>query len=158
MTKREMAAMVREYELRLAPAGYTMLLGEIIASYGDPCLLISSPEGDEPISDAEYDEIREAYEDLSAAQRAYTYSIYSADLQAGSSRVWSGHDDAEIRAESDAAATEAVRVTEMRDGYAWVVTADLLDAGTPLTLNASQIEPLTAESGWVHKTGLVVIG
>lgn len=32
-----------------------------------------------------------------------------------------------------------VRVLEIRDGYAWVVTADLIDAGTPLTLNASQL-------------------
>jgi len=109
MTKREMAAMVREYELRLAPAGYTMLLGEIIASYGDPCLLISSPEGDEPISDAEYDEIREAYEDLSAAQRAYTYSIYDDDPQAGSASAWDDHDDAEIEAIDAIAASDGVR-------------------------------------------------
>lgn len=32
-----------------------------------------------------------------------------------------------------------VRVTEIRDGLAWVVTADLRSAGCPLTLDASQV-------------------
>lgn len=35
-----------------------------------------------------------------------------------------------------------VRVSEVRSGYAWVRTADLLDAGTPLTLDVGQIVPL----------------
>lgn len=35
-----------------------------------------------------------------------------------------------------------VRVSEVRDGCAWIRTADLLDAGTPLVLDVSQIEPL----------------
>lgn len=38
--------------------------------------------------------------------------------------------------------TLRVRVTEARDGLVWVVTADLLDAGTFLVLNASQVEAL----------------
>lgn len=50
-----------------------------------------------------------------------------------------------------------VRVVEQRDGYVWCVTASLLDAGTPLTLNASQIE---MEWEWeddavIHVDGLV---
>ena len=32
-----------------------------------------------------------------------------------------------------------VKVTELSDRYAWVVTADLLDAGTPLTLDRAQV-------------------
>lgn len=35
--------------------------------------------------------------------------------------------------------TLRVKVLEFRDGYAWVVTADLLNAGCPLTLNAAQV-------------------
>lgn len=42
--------------------------------------------------------------------------------------------------------TLRVRVTEIRDGYAWVVTADLLSAGVPLTLDASQIKRLDEAS------------
>ena len=33
-----------------------------------------------------------------------------------------------------------VRVTDRRDGYAWVVTVDLLDAGTPLVLADRQVQ------------------
>jgi len=52
-----------------------------------------------------------------------------------------------------------VRVIEQRDGYAWVVTASVLDAGTPLTLNSSQIE---MEWEWeddavVHADGLITL-
>ena len=35
-----------------------------------------------------------------------------------------------------------VRVVRTDARYVWVVTADLLDAGTPLTLNAGQVAPL----------------
>lgn len=37
--------------------------------------------------------------------------------------------------------TFRVRVTEQRNGVAWVMTADLLDAGTRLVLDASQVSP-----------------
>ena len=36
--------------------------------------------------------------------------------------------------------TLRVRLVERRDGYAWVVTADLLDAGTPLVLADRQVQ------------------
>lgn len=48
-----------------------------------------------------------------------------------------------------------VRVTRLEDGFAWVRTADLLDAGTPLTLDAGQIAPETPEMVCRHADGLV---
>jgi len=36
--------------------------------------------------------------------------------------------------------TLRVRVTERRDGYVWVRTADLLDAGTALVLRDDQVQ------------------
>ena len=47
-------------------------------------------------------------------------------------------------------------------GNVWVRTADLLDAGTPLTLDISQVESeeeaawaAEVEAGWRHRDGLV---
>lgn len=37
--------------------------------------------------------------------------------------------------------TMRVFVTRISGDYVWVRTADLLDAGTPLTLDISQVEP-----------------
>jgi hypothetical protein len=56
--------------------------------------------------------------------------------------------------------TLRVRETERRDGYSWVVTADLLDAGTKLVLDESQVvtpadEPVVA--GFRHRDGLVTL-
>lgn len=48
-----------------------------------------------------------------------------------------------------------VRVTDIRNGYAWVVTADLLDAGTKLVLLESQVEPETPATVQFHRDGLV---
>lgn len=51
--------------------------------------------------------------------------------------------------------TLRVRITERRGDYVWVITADLLDAGTKLVLDASQIE-VEGESEVVrHRDGLV---
>jgi hypothetical protein len=49
-----------------------------------------------------------------------------------------------------------VRVLERRDGCAWVVTADLLDAGTALVLDDAQVEPLpdTVPAGGVPTLAL----
>ena len=53
--------------------------------------------------------------------------------------------------------TLRVRVTRTEGDYVWVVTADLQDVGTPLVLDASQIQPI--ESDFVpvtmHRDGLV---
>jgi hypothetical protein len=38
--------------------------------------------------------------------------------------------------------TLRVRIERRESGYVWVRTADLLDAGTPLVLNSSQVEDL----------------
>jgi hypothetical protein len=54
--------------------------------------------------------------------------------------------------------TLRVRVTEVRDGYAWVRTADLLSAGVPLTLRADQISPIESETVVSHRSGLVTFG
>ncbi len=49
-----------------------------------------------------------------------------------------------------------VKVREVRDGVAFVVTADLVDSGTFLVLDPSQVRPevLTAPVA-SHRTGLV---
>lgn len=52
--------------------------------------------------------------------------------------------------------TLRVRVERMESGYAWVRTADLHDAGTPLTLDASQIEAEHPETVEMHRDSLVV--
>jgi hypothetical protein len=55
-----------------------------------------------------------------------------------------------------ASSTLRVFVTRIEGDYVWVRTADLLDAGTPLTLDASQVapeQPVTVER---HASGLVV--
>lgn len=49
-----------------------------------------------------------------------------------------------------------VKITRSEGAYVWVVTADLLDAGTPLVLDASQIEILVSETVTSHKNGLVI--
>ena len=50
-----------------------------------------------------------------------------------------------------------VLVTRVELPNVWIRTADLLDAGTPLVLDASQVTPEAApDSGLQHKTGLVV--
>lgn len=57
--------------------------------------------------------------------------------------------------------TLRVRVEEVRDGHAWVVTADLSSAGVPLTLRESQIEWLDDDhvaDGVRHASGLVTFG
>lgn len=41
-------------------------------------------------------------------------------------------------------------------GLVQVVTADLLDVGTPLTLDAAQVAPEAAETVVSHRSGLVV--
>lgn len=48
--------------------------------------------------------------------------------------------------------TLRVRVTDRRDGCVWVITADLLDAGTRLVLNPSQVtpEPAMSAADYVH--------
>ena len=51
--------------------------------------------------------------------------------------------------------TLRVKVTEVRGPYVWIVTADLVDAGTPLTLDASQVQPFEAETATYHREGLV---
>lgn len=50
-----------------------------------------------------------------------------------------------------------VRVERTQGDYAWVRTADLLDAGTPLVLNASQLEPQSSGEVVRHKSGLVAL-
>jgi len=52
--------------------------------------------------------------------------------------------------------TLRVRVIEIRDGYAWVITASLLDVGTKLVLDASQIipEPTDVAVTYHHKLAL----
>jgi hypothetical protein len=49
-----------------------------------------------------------------------------------------------------------VRVTriDVASNNVWVVTADLRDAGTPLTLDGSQIEPETQGETLRHVSGL----
>lgn len=57
--------------------------------------------------------------------------------------------------------TLRVHVLEVRDGVAFVITADLADAGTRLVLNPSQLEPEGSELAAVgvsHASGLVVLG
>lgn len=44
-----------------------------------------------------------------------------------------------------ASSTLRVIVNEQRDGLAWIRTADLLDAGTPLTIDEAQIERIGEE-------------
>lgn len=53
-----------------------------------------------------------------------------------------------------------VKVTRIEGAYAWVVTADLMDAGTPLTLDLSQIafESEMDSCAVRYKDGLVVFG
>ena len=54
--------------------------------------------------------------------------------------------------------TLRVRVTREEGPYVWVVTADLMDAGTPLTLDAAQVvreAPVVVER---HRDGLVTFG
>lgn len=48
-----------------------------------------------------------------------------------------------------------VRITRQEGPYTWVVTADLLDAGTPLVLDTAQVTPEQPETVLVHKSGLV---
>lgn len=51
-----------------------------------------------------------------------------------------------------------VKITRVELGYVWIVTADLLDAGTPLTLDASQVTPEQAATVESHRAGLVTFG
>lgn len=53
--------------------------------------------------------------------------------------------------------SESLRVLVLREeaGLAWVVTADLLDAGTALVLDATQVEPEVQVTDLRHSTGLV---
>ena len=50
-----------------------------------------------------------------------------------------------------------VRIERTEGSIVWVRTADLLDAGTPLILDASQVTAEEAETGLRHKTGLVTL-
>ena len=51
-----------------------------------------------------------------------------------------------------------VRIERTEGSYAWVRTADIADAGTPLVLDASQIEAEGDGGAACHKSGLVLIG
>jgi hypothetical protein len=48
-----------------------------------------------------------------------------------------------------------VKVTREEGKYTWVTTADLLDAGTHLVLDTSQVTPEEPETVLIHKEGLV---
>ena len=48
-----------------------------------------------------------------------------------------------------------VRITRQEPGYVWVITADLLDAGTKLVLDPSQVEPEQPATVTAHRDGLV---
>jgi len=50
-----------------------------------------------------------------------------------------------------------VRITRLQYDYAWVVTADIQDAGTPLTLDLSQLQPFKVQFVTSHKSGLVAL-
>lgn len=51
-----------------------------------------------------------------------------------------------------------VRVTEIRGDYAWVITADILDAGTRLILNPGQLREIEDPAPSLrHCNGLVAI-
>ena len=54
--------------------------------------------------------------------------------------------------------TLRVKVLRSEGNYRWVVTADLLDAGTQLVLDASQVKSEKSEITLRHKNGLVVFG
>ena len=54
--------------------------------------------------------------------------------------------------------TLRVRVTRTEGAYVWATTADLLDAGTKLVLDASQVSPETASEAVRHSNGLVTMG
>ena len=49
-----------------------------------------------------------------------------------------------------------VRVKEIRDGNAFVITADLHDAGTHLVIDPSQLSFPENESVYQHRNGLVI--
>ena len=51
--------------------------------------------------------------------------------------------------------TLRVKITRQDGPYTWVVTADLLDAGTPLVLDTAQITPEVSETALIHRAGLV---
>ena len=51
--------------------------------------------------------------------------------------------------------TLRVKVTRQEGQYTWVVTADLLDTGTPLVLDTAQVTPEASETVLIHRTGLV---
>jgi len=55
-----------------------------------------------------------------------------------------------------------VIVTRRSGAYVWVVTADLLDAGTPLVLSPNQVVMEADQAGysapWRHRDGLVTFG
>lgn len=51
--------------------------------------------------------------------------------------------------------TLRVKITRQEGQYTWVVTADLLDAGTPLVLDIAQVTPEVSETVLIHRTGLV---
>lgn len=48
-----------------------------------------------------------------------------------------------------------VKVTRQEPGYVWVITADLLDAGTKMVLDPSQVEAEQPVTYPIHQTGLV---
>jgi hypothetical protein len=52
------------------------------------------------------------------------------------------------------------RVTEARDGYVWVTTADLrTHAGVALVLDQAKVRNIPqADTGLIHRNGLVVLG
>lgn len=51
--------------------------------------------------------------------------------------------------------TLRVKITRQEGQYTWVVTADLLDAGTPLVLDTVQVTPEVSETVLTHRSGLV---
>jgi len=48
-----------------------------------------------------------------------------------------------------------VKVTRQQGDYTWVTTADLLDCGTHLVLDTSQVRQEEPETVLIHKDGLV---
>ena len=49
-----------------------------------------------------------------------------------------------------------VKVTRREGDCVWVITADLVDAGTPLVLSTEQVKDEQPETAIAHKTGLVL--
>ena len=55
-----------------------------------------------------------------------------------------------------ASTTLRVKIDRIEGEYVWVTTADLLDAGTKLVLDAGQVEYEDTTSDLMYKHGLVI--